>query len=208
MIETLLALVVAYLLGSLSFAIVVSRLLGLRDPRSYGSGNPGATNVLRSGNKSAAALTLLLDAGKGWLAVWAVSRWGGHWGLSDWVQALVALLVFAGHVWPIFFRFQGGKGVATAAGVLFGFDLWLGLLVVLTWVGVVLVSKTSSLGAIVAALVAPLFYILAQGVFWVGRAEFALAIVLMSAILLYRHRTNMVRLMAGTEPRFKGSKKS
>ncbi|MDI9331942.1 MAG: glycerol-3-phosphate 1-O-acyltransferase PlsY [Alphaproteobacteria bacterium] len=199
--ESLLAVLLAYLIGSLSFAVLVSRLMGLSDPRTYGSGNPGATNVLRSGNKAAAALTLLLDAAKGWLPVWVVAHWGGDWGLSDAVLAPVALAAFAGHVWPVFFRFQGGKGVATAAGVLMGIQPLLGLATLATWLILVFFSRTSSLGAIGAAVFAPFFYLLGVEVAWPGQPGLGLAIVTMGAILLYRHKANIGRLLKGTEPR-------
>ena len=142
------AALAAYLMGSLSFAVLVSRIMGLADPRSYGSQNPGATNVLRSGNKVAAALTLLLDALKGWLPVWWVTQQGLAWGLGDGTVALVAIAAFAGHVWPVFFRFKGGKGVATAAGVLFGVQPWLGLATMTTWLIVAYFSRYSSLAEI------------------------------------------------------------
>ena len=201
MIESVLAIVVAYLVGSLSFAVIVSRLMGLNDPRTYGSGNPGATNVLRSGNKAAAALTLLLDALKGWLPVWWVAHWGADWGLSDATLAPVALAAFLGHVFPVFFRFQGGKGVATAAGVLIGVQPWLGIATLATWLIVVFFSRISSLGAICAAVFAPFFYVLGSDVAWPSRPGMAMAIAAMGAFLLYRHRANLSRLMAGTEPR-------
>lgn len=201
MIESVLAIVLAYLVGSLSFAVIVSRLMGLNDPRTYGSGNPGATNVLRSGNKAAAALTLLLDALKGWLPVWWVSHWGPGWGLSDAVLAPVALAAFVGHVFPVFFRFKGGKGVATAAGVLVGIQLWLGVATLATWLIVVFFSRISSLGAICAAVFAPFFYVLGTGVAWPSSPGMGLAIVAMGAFLLYRHSANISRLLAGTEPR-------
>jgi glycerol-3-phosphate acyltransferase PlsY len=201
MIESLIAIVAAYLVGSLSFAVIVSRLMGLNDPRTYGSGNPGATNVLRSGNKAAAALTLLLDALKGWLPVWWVSHWGPGWGLSDAVLAPVALAAFVGHVFPVFFRFKGGKGVATAAGVLVGIQPWLGVATLATWLIVVFFSRISSLGAICAAVFAPFFYVLGTGVAWPSSPGMGLAIVAMGAFLLYRHSANISRLLAGTEPR-------
>ncbi len=201
MIESVLAIVVAYLVGSLSFAVIVSRLMGLNDPRTYGSGNPGATNVLRSGNKAAAALTLLLDALKGWLPVWWVAHWGADWGLSDATLAPVALAAFLGHVFPVFFRFQGGKGVATAAGVLIGVQPWLGIATLATWLIVVFFSRISSLGAICAAVFAPFFYVLGSDVAWPSSPGMAMAIAAMGAFLLYRHRANISRLMAGTEPR-------
>lgn len=201
MFEPLLAIVVAYLFGSLSFAVIVSRLMGLSDPRTYGSGNPGATNVLRSGNKAAAALTLLLDALKGWLPVWWVAHWGADWGLGDATLAPVALAAFVGHVFPVFFRFQGGKGVATAAGVLIGIQPWLGVATLATWVIVVFFSRISSLGAICAAVFAPFFYVLGSDVAWPARPGMAIAIAAMGGFLLYRHSANISRLLAGTEPR-------
>ncbi|MEY2621723.1 MAG: glycerol-3-phosphate 1-O-acyltransferase PlsY [Pseudomonadota bacterium] len=201
MIESLLLVLAAYLIGSLSFAVLVSRLLGLSDPRTYGSGNPGATNVLRSGHKPAAALTLLLDAAKGWLPVWLVAQYGVDAGWPEELLAPVALAAFLGHVWPIFFRFQGGKGVATAAGVLLGIEPALGLATLATWLIVVFFSRISSLGAICAALFAPFFYLLGIGVVWPGRPGLGLAVAAMGAVLLYRHRANLSRLLAGTEPR-------
>ncbi|MEY2659697.1 MAG: hypothetical protein RLZZ123_869, partial [Pseudomonadota bacterium] len=191
----------AYLIGSLSFAVLVSRLMGLSDPRTYGSGNPGATNVLRSGHKSAAALTLLLDAAKGWLPVWLVARYGADLGWPDEVLAPVALAAFLGHVWPVFFRFQGGKGVATAAGVLLGIEPFLGLATLASWLIVVFFSRISSLGAICAAVFAPFFYVLGIGVAWPSRPGLGLAVAAMGAVLLYRHRANIGRLLAGNEPR-------
>ena len=151
------ATIVAYLIGSLSFAVVVSRAMGLSDPRTYGSKNPGATNVLRSGSKKAAILTLLLDALKGWLPVFLVKGWGEVFGLGDGTVALVGLAAFLGHLWPVFFRFVGGKGVATAAGVIFGFEPWLGLASMLTWAIVAYAFRYSSLASIVTAIFAPAF---------------------------------------------------
>jgi glycerol-3-phosphate acyltransferase PlsY len=207
MTQTLIATVLAYLVGSLSFAVIVSRLMGLNDPRTYGSGNPGATNVLRSGNKAAAILTLFLDAFKGWLPVWWVAQCGAPWGLSDASLAPVALAAFAGHVWPVFFKFKGGKGVATAAGVLVGIQPWLGLATLATWIIVVYFSRISSLGAICAAVFAPFFYVLGSDVVWPSNPSLGLAITAMGAILLHRHRGNISRLLAGTEPRLGQSKK-
>ena len=201
MIFSLLATLIAYLVGSLSFAVIVSRAMGLSDPRTYGSGNPGATTVLRSGDKAAAALTLLLDALKGWLPVWWVAHWGADWGLSEATLAPVALAAFLGHVFPVFFRFQGGKGVATAAGVLIGIQPWLGIATLATWLIVVVFSRISSLGAICAAVFAPFFYLLGSDVAWPTSPGMAMAIAAMGAFLLYRHRANISRLMAGTEPR-------
>lgn len=207
-LNILVAVLAAYLIGSLSFAVIVSRLMGLDDPRSYGSKNPGATNVLRSGSKKAAAATLLLDAFKGWLPVWIVSHWGASWGLGDGALAAVGIAAFLGHLFPVFFRFKGGKGVATAAGVLIGFEPLLGLATLGSWLFVALVLKYSSLAAIVAALFAPGFYILASGESWAwyGSAPVALAVSLMSLLLLWRHRGNISRLLSGQEGRI-GSKK-
>ncbi len=207
MISTLIATALAYLVGSLSFAVIVSRIMGLSDPRTYGSGNPGATNVLRSGNKAAAVLTLLLDAFKGWLPVWWVTQFGADWGLTDASLGWVALAAFAGHVWPVFFKFKGGKGVATAAGVLLGIQPWLGLATLATWIIVVYFSRISSLGAICAAVFAPFFHAFGSGVAWPSNPGLGLAITAMGVILLYRHRANISRLLAGTEPRLGQSKK-
>ncbi|MEY5098496.1 MAG: hypothetical protein RJA36_1215 [Pseudomonadota bacterium] len=200
------AVVVAYLIGSLSFAVIVSRVMGLSDPRTYGSKNPGATNVLRSGSKKAAAATLLLDAIKGWLPTWAMSQWGQAWGLGEGTLALTGLAAFLGHLFPVFFRFKGGKGVATAAGVLIGFEPWLGAATLASWLLVALVLRYSSLAAIVASLFAPGFYLLAGGTLWDSSGPVALAIALMSLLLLWRHRANIGRLLAGQESRI-GSKK-
>ncbi len=197
----LLAALAAYLIGSLSFAVLVSRLMGLADPRSYGSQNPGATNVLRSGNKLAAALTLLLDGIKGWLPVWAVSQYGSIWGLGEGTLAIVALAAFAGHVWPLFFRFKGGKGVATAAGVLFGIDLWLGLATLATWLIVAFFTRYSSLAALAAAAFAPAYYFLGNRVVWYVDNRILLAAVVMSGILVWRHQGNIAKLMRGEESR-------
>jgi glycerol-3-phosphate acyltransferase PlsY len=199
------AVVASYLIGSLSFAVIVSRMMGLQDPRTYGSQNPGATNVLRSGSKAAAVLTLLLDAVKGWLPVFLVQRLPGM-GL-DAVIAACALAAFVGHVWPVFFRFKGGKGVATAAGVLFGVDPWLGLATMATWLIVAFFSRYSSLAAVAAAVFAPAYYLLGAKVVWTGAPVIALSIGVMSAVLLYRHKDNIARLIAGKESRIgaKGS---
>ena len=200
-----LVVLASYLLGSLSFAVIVSRMMGLQDPRTYGSQNPGATNVLRSGSKAAAVLTLLLDAVKGWLPVFVVQRLPGM--EHDAVVAACALAAFAGHVWPVFFRFKGGKGVATAAGVLFGLEPWLGLATMATWLIVAYFSRYSSLAAVAAAVFAPAYYLLGAKVVWSGAPLIALSIGAMSAVLLYRHKDNIARLMAGKESRIgaKGS---
>lgn len=200
------AVVAAYLLGSLSFAVIVSRAMGLADPRSYGSGNPGATNVLRSGSKAAAVVTLLLDAAKGWLPVALVGWWGGSRGLGEGTQALVGLAAFLGHLWPVFFRFRGGKGVATAAGVLLGFAPWLGVATLATWVIIAAFFRYSSLAAVVAAVFAPAYYALGAGVAWAYRPAVMAAIFAMSLLLLWRHRENIRRLLAGTESKL-GRKK-
>jgi glycerol-3-phosphate acyltransferase PlsY len=193
-----LAIVVAYLLGSLSFAVIVSRAMGLPDPHSYGSGNPGATNVLRSGRKTAALLTLVGDAAKGWLAVWLAKRFGPAWGLGDAEVALVAVAVFLGHLFPVFFGFRGGKGVATAAGVLFALDWRLGAIVTAVWLLVALVSRYSSLGALSAAVAAPLVAL------WLHDGRFVPAVAAVTALallLVWRHRTNIAKLMSGREGR-------
>ena len=202
-----LAVIGAYLIGSLSFAVIVSRAFGLSDPRSYGSKNPGATNVLRSGNKGAAAVTLLLDALKGWLPVWAANHWAGVAGFGDGTLALVGLAAFIGHLFPVFFKFKGGKGVATAAGVLFGVDWLLGLLTLLAWVAVVAVSRYSSLGALAAAVFAPVCYLMGSGSGWISSPQVGVAVVVMSALLVWRHSENISRLVQGKESRL-GQKKS
>jgi glycerol-3-phosphate acyltransferase PlsY len=206
LLHSLLATVLAYLIGSVSFAVVVSRVMGLSDPRSYGSHNPGATNVLRSGNKLAALLTLLLDGVKGWLPVYAVVQFGAAYGLGQGSVALVALAAFAGHVWPVFFRFQGGKGVATAAGVLFGIEPLLGLATFATWLIVAFFSRYSSLAALASAVFAPAYYFLGHRVAWYADDFVLLATVVMSAILVWRHQGNIAKLMRGEESRIGGRK--
>jgi glycerol-3-phosphate acyltransferase PlsY len=201
LVHVLLATLAAYLMGSLSFAVLVSRIMGLADPRSYGSQNPGATNVLRSGNKLAAALTLLLDGVKGWLPVWAVSQHGSVWGLGEGTLALAAMAAFAGHVWPVFFRFKGGKGVATAAGVLFGIEPLLGLATLATWLIVAFFTRYSSLAALASAVFAPAYYFLGHRVVWYVDNRVLLAAVVMSAVLVWRHQTNITKLIRGEESR-------
>lgn len=202
----LLAAVAAYLLGSLSFAVIVTRVMGLNDPRTYGSKNPGATNVLRSGSKAAAVVTLVLDCMKGWLPV-ALVMWFGHpYGLEDGTVAMVGLAAFLGHLWPVFFRFEGGKGVATALGVLLGISVWLGLATAATWLIIAVFFRYSSLASLVAAVFAPVYYLLVDGVVWYAEVSIALSIVVMSALLAWRHRENIQRLIAGKESRL-GSKK-
>ena len=185
-----LAVLAAYLLGSVSFAIVVSRLMRLPDPRSYGSGNPGATNVLRTGRMAAAALTLAGDMGKGWLAVWLSGRY-----LPD-AMALAGLAAFIGHLYPAFYRLRGGKGVATAAGVLFGFNVWLGAGTLATWLVIAALLRYASLASMIAALFAA-FYALWR----FGLMPIAAAVAVMAGLLVWRHRGNIRRLVAGTESR-------
>lgn len=205
-VYSLLATVAAYLLGSLSFAVIVSRAMGLNDPRTYGSKNPGATNVLRSGSKAAAVVTLLFDALKGWLPVVLVRAFGSPYGLGEGTVAVVGLAAFLGHLWPVFFRFEGGKGVATALGVLLGVSGWLGLATLLTWILIAFFFRYSSLASLVAAVFAPLYYVLGGGVAWYAEASVGLSITVMSALLVWRHRENIRRLIKGTESRL-GSKK-
>ena len=200
------AAVASYLLGSLSFAVIVSRVMGLSDPRTYGSKNPGATNVLRSGSKAAAAVTLLFDALKGWLPVVLVRWFGAPYGLEEGTMALVGLAAFLGHLWPVFFRFEGGKGVATALGVLMGISGWLGLATLLTWVIIAFFFRYSSLASLVAAVFAPFFYVLGGGVAWYTDARVGMAIAVMSGLLAWRHKENIQRLLQGKESRL-GSKK-
>lgn len=197
----ILATLAAYLIGSLSFAVIVSRVMGLNDPRTYGSGNPGATNVLRSGSKPAAIATLLLDALKGWLPVALVHWFGRPYGLGDGTLAAVGLAAFLGHLYPVFFRFQGGKGVATALGVLLGISGWLGLATALTWLIIAFFFRYSSLASLVAAVFAPVYYVLFGGVLWYTEAPVTAAIVAMGLLLIWRHRENIQRLMAGKESR-------
>lgn len=205
-VTPLLAAVAAYLIGSLSFAVLVSRVMGLNDPRTYGSKNPGATNVLRSGSKAAAIVTLLLDALKGWLPVVAVSTWGAALGLGDGTVALVGLAAFLGHLYPVFFGFQGGKGVATAAGVIIGFEPMLGLAALLTWVIVAYFFRFSSLASIVTAVFAPVFYLFGDRVAWNAPGVVVLSLAVMGLLLVWRHAENINRLLAGKESRL-GAKK-
>ena len=190
------ALLAGYLIGSLSFAVLVSRLMGLADPRSYGSKNPGATNVLRSGNRAAAVATLALDALKGYLPVLAVLVWGPRYGLGETTAAFTGLAAFLGHLWPVYFRFHGGKGVATAAGVLMALNPWLGLAALATWLIIAAFFRYSSLASLVAAIFAP-FY---QALIW-GLEPGIVALALMSLLLVWRHEGNIRKLLAGTESR-------
>jgi len=188
------ALLGAYLIGSLSFAVIVSRLMGLDDPRSYGSKNPGATNVLRSGNKPAAIITLALDALKGYVPVLLVLVFGPRFGLGETTAGFAGLAAFLGHLWPVFFRFQGGKGVATAAGALLAINPWLGAATLLTWLIVAAFFRYSSLASLVSAGFAP-FY---QALIW-GLEPVLVAIIGMSLLLVWRHQANIAKLLAGTE---------
>jgi len=192
---TALTALAAYCIGSVSFAIVVSRLMRLPDPRSYGSKNPGATNVLRTGRKTAAVLTLAGDAGKGWLAVWLAAQLGGD-------VPVAGLAVFLGHLYPVFHRFQGGKGVATAAGVLFGFSGWLGLATLGTWIVIALAFRYSSLASLAAAVGAS-FYAWFLGL----EKSVVLVVAALALLLVWRHRENIARLAAGTESQL-GRKKA
>ncbi|WP_411878186.1 glycerol-3-phosphate 1-O-acyltransferase PlsY [Polaromonas sp. YR568] len=201
------ATLLAYLLGSLSFAVIVSKLMGLSDPRSYGSKNPGATNVLRSGSKPAAVATLLLDALKGWLPVVLVKWFGADYGLGDGTVAAVGLAAFLGHLYPVFFQFKGGKGVATAAGVLLGVSWILGLATLLTWVIVAFFSRYSSLASLVAAVFAPLYYLFGDREAWYVDKAILLVMFAISALLVYRHRENISKLLKGTESKLGGGKK-
>lgn len=200
--NTILFVVGAYLIGSISFAVVVSKVFGLADPRTYGSKNPGATNVLRSGSKKAAILTLLGDGFKGWLAVWLALQFGNQFGIDATGIALVVIAVFLGHLWPVFFRFVGGKGVATALGVLLAVNGWLGLATLGTWLIVAYAFRYSSLAALVASIFAPVYYF-----FLFGVSPTLYAIIAMSVLLLYRHKANIANLLAGKEGRI-GSKKT
>jgi len=191
----------AYALGSVSFAVLVSKVMGLNDPRTYGSKNPGATNVLRSGSKAAAIATLLLDAAKGGVPLVLIRMYGVPWGLESEALALVALGAFLGHLFPVYFRFQGGKGVATALGVLLGLDGVLGLATLATWLIVAFFLRYSSLAALVAALFAPVYYLLGDGIAWRADMPVLLAVCVMSMLLIARHKANISRLINGTESR-------
>lgn len=195
------AVVAAYLLGSVPFAMIAAKLFGLADPRTFGSGNPGATNVLRTGNKLAAALTLAGDAVKGLVAVLVAKALAARFGFGDGTIALVALAAFVGHLFPVFHRFQGGKGVATAAGVLFALNPVLGLGTLVTWLLIAFFFRYSSLAALVAAVFAPLGYL-----FLFGPDAVAAAVALMGALLVWRHAKNIRNLLAGKESRI-GQKK-
>jgi len=202
-----LAAVAGYLVGSLSFAVIVSRVMGLNDPRTYGSKNPGATNVLRSGSKKAAIVTLLLDAAKGWLPVALVQWFGQPYGLGAGTLALVGLGAFLGHLYPVFFRFQGGKGVATALGVLLGLDWVLGLATAATWLIIAFFFRYSSLASLAAAVFAPVYYIFGDGLAWNMEGPILFAVSVMALLLIYRHAENIGRLARGTESKIGQKKK-
>lgn len=199
----LVGVVLAYLVGSVSFAVVVSRLMGLADPHTYGSGNPGATNVLRTGNRKAAVLTLIGDAGKGALAVGIGHLLANRFGLTETTLAWIGLAAFVGHLFPVFHRFAGGKGVATAAGVLLALSPWLGLFTLATWLVVAIFLRYSSLAALVSAVFAPCFAWLLM-----GPVPALLPLLLMSVLLIARHRSNIGKLLAGQESRIGDKKKS
>jgi glycerol-3-phosphate acyltransferase PlsY len=191
---SLAAIAAAYLVGSLSFAVIFSRLMGLADPRSYGSGNPGATNVLRSGNKPAAVLTLVFDALKGYVPVLLVLKFGAPYGLGETTAAFVALAAFVGHLWPVFFKFKGGKGVATAAGVLVALNPWLALATLASFAIILAFFRYVSLASIVAAMFAPFYQLL----IW-GAEPALLCVVPMGLLLVWRHEGNIRKLLQGTE---------
>ena len=200
---TIVFAVAAYFIGSLSFAVIVSRMFGLPDPRSYGSGNPGATNVLRTGKRLAAALTLVGDTGKGVLAVVLARHFAADYGVDMSGIALAALAVFLGHLYPVFFRFNGGKGVATALGILCAINLWLGLATLASWLVIMLIFRMVSLASIVAAVFAPLY----TGWLFGTASPLLPGVLAIAALLIYRHRENIRRLLAGQESRVGANKR-
>jgi glycerol-3-phosphate acyltransferase PlsY len=191
---TIAFVLIAYLIGSISFAVVTSKLFGLPDPRTFGSKNPGATNVLRTGKKAAAALTLFGDAAKGWLAVFLAQRFAQAYGVDETGIALVALAVFLGHVFPVFFGFQGGKGVATALGILLALNVWMGLAVLATWLLAAFMWRISSLSALIASVLAPLY-----GLVFLQVGVLRGAVLSLALLLLWRHQSNIRNLLAGKE---------
>jgi glycerol-3-phosphate acyltransferase PlsY len=197
----ILAAIAAYLIGSLSFAVIVSKLMGLNDPRTFGSKNPGATNVLRSGSKPAAILTLVLDALKGYIPVAFVQWFGKDYGLSDGTVAMVGIAAFLGHLYPVFFKFIGGKGVATALGVVFGVHWALGLLCIASFAIIVYFFRWVSLASLVAAAFAPVAYLFGDRVLWSADKYITLMLFVMAMFLTYRHGANLSRLIKGTEPK-------
>ena len=194
---TIALILICYLIGSLSFAVLVSRACGLPDPRTYGSGNPGATNVMRTGKKAAAVLTLLGDGAKGWAAVFLAQQLAPSWGVSEAGIAACALATFLGHLFPVFFGFKGGKGVATTAGILLALNLWLGLAVLASWILTFAVSRVSSLSALVAAVLAPLY-----ATFFLSK-PYAVMVLVLALLLIWRHRANIRNLLQGKEGDFK-----
>ena len=206
-LPSFIAIVLSYLVGSLSFAVIVSRAMGMADPRSYGSGNPGATNVLRSGNKGAALATLVLDALKGWLPVFVIRLIGPDYDMGMGTAALAGLAAFLGHLYPVFFGFKGGKGVATAAGVLVGIDWMLGLATGMSWLIIAFFFRYSSLASLVAAFFAPSFYLIGGGIAWPLNRTVLITLIAISLLLIWRHRENIRRLAAGTESRLGAKKK-
>lgn len=196
---TIALVILCYCIGSLSFAVIVSRACGLPDPRSYGSGNPGATNVMRTGKKMAAVLTLLGDGAKGWAAVFLAQQLAPQWGVDTFGVAAAALAAFLGHLYPVFFGFKGGKGVATAAGIMLALNAWLGLAVLATWLTVFAISRISSISALVAAVSAPIY-----AAFYLDQHTVGL-LLLLSALLIWRHRSNIHNLIQGKESGFKKS---
>jgi len=197
----ILFVVVAYLIGSISFAVVVSWCLGLPDPHTYGSGNPGATNVLRTGRKAAAVLTLIGDAAKGAVALWLARRLAPEFEVGEMTLAAVAFAAFIGHLFPVYFRFKGGKGVSTAAGILLALDARIAGVALLVWLLTVFALRFSSLASIMAALAAPV-----ATLYFLGWGPFAWMVLAMTALLLWRHRGNIVRLLNGTESRIRLSR--
>jgi acyl phosphate:glycerol-3-phosphate acyltransferase len=203
----LIAGLAAYLVGSLAFAVIVSRAMGLTDPRTFGSRNPGATNVLRSGSRTAAVVTLLLDAMKGLVPVILVKQFGPQHGLHEGTLALVALGAFLGHLYPVFFRFQGGKGVATFIGAVFGIDWLLGAATALSWLIIAFFFRYSSLASLVSAVFAPVYFLLLDRIAWNADAPVVMALFVMALLLAWRHRENINRLVKGTESRIGAGKK-
>ena len=194
---TIALILICYLIGSLSFAVLVSRACGLPDPRTYGSGNPGATNVMRTGKKAAAVLTLLGDGAKGWAAVFLAQQLAPSWGVGEVGIAASALATFLGHLFPVFFGFKGGKGVATTAGILLALNLWLGLAVWASWILTFAMSRISSLSALVAAVLAPVYAILFLS------KPYAVMVLVLALLLIWRHRANIRNLLQGKEGGFK-----
>jgi acyl phosphate:glycerol-3-phosphate acyltransferase len=206
LVYSLLATLAAYCIGSLSFAVIVSKLMGLDDPRTFGSKNPGATNVLRTGNKQAAIITLVLDALKGFIPVALVQWLGKDFGLADGTVALVGLAAFLGHLYPVFFKFKGGKGVATAAGVLCGVHWLLGLACLASFGIILFFSRYVSLASVAAAAFAPFYYLFGDRMAWYQSKSILLAIFIIALLVTIRHRANLERLVQGTEAKL-GAKK-